>query len=93
MTSRWPGLPAEITVVTGERSWASGLTISLLNPVRVSPSISFGVETVRSHSKKTTKLKDELVYLPNVAPLFLISYFELCHCLYICQSSMAGLIL
>lgn len=27
----WRGLPAEMTVVTGERSWGSGLTIGALN--------------------------------------------------------------
>lgn len=27
----WPGLPAEMTAVTGERSWGSGLTTTLLN--------------------------------------------------------------
>lgn len=25
----WPGLPAEMTVVTGERSWGGGLTVSI----------------------------------------------------------------
>lgn len=29
----WPGLPAEMTAVTGERSWGGGLTINITKPL------------------------------------------------------------
>lgn len=29
----WPGLPAEMTAVTGEWSWGGGLTISISEPL------------------------------------------------------------
>ena len=50
----WPGLPAEMTAVTGERGWGGGLTINFTKP-SVKSSSSF--QTLYTQFLKATKRK------------------------------------